>query len=95
MIGRQDRYSFDTVYFLGEKAAADEDKVDASMSLIGDSFSEFLNIEAGYYFTEGVNHYMVNDYSYDYNAATEAALSKGGSDIIVWECAERCTDRLK
>jgi hypothetical protein len=95
MIGRDDRYSFDTVYFLGEKGAALEDKVDASMSLIGDSFSEFLNIEAGYYFNNGVNHYMVNDYSYDYNTAMDAALSKGGSDIIVWECAERCVDRLE
>jgi hypothetical protein len=94
LIGRDDRYSFDTVYFLGEKGAADEDKVDCSMSLIGDSFSEFLNIEAGYYFKNGVNHYMVNEYSYDYNAAMDAALSKGGSDIIVWECAERCVDRL-
>jgi hypothetical protein len=94
LIGRDDRYSFDTVYFLGEKAASDEDKVDCSMSLIGDSFSEFLNIEAGYYFKNGVNHYMVNEYSYDYNAAMDAALSKGDSDIIVWECAERCVDRL-
>jgi hypothetical protein len=95
MIGRDDRYSFDTVYFLAQRGVSIGDKVDESMSLIGDSFSEFLNIEAEYYFKKGVNHYMVGDYSYDYNKAMEAALSEETSDLIVWECAERCVERLK
>jgi hypothetical protein len=95
MIGRDDRYSFDTVYFLSEKGVSIADRVDESASLIGDSFSEFLNIEAGYYFKNGINHYMVSDYSYDYNKAMAAALSAENSDIIIWECAERCVDRLK
>jgi hypothetical protein len=95
MIGRQDRYSFDTVYYLGERGAALSDRMDSSLTLIGDSFSEFLNIEAGYFYKNGVSHYMVNDYSFDYNKAMEAALASSKSDVIVWECAERCIDRLK
>ena len=66
------------------------------MLLIGDSFSEFLNTQAGYYFNGGVNHLMVMNYSYDFYLATENAL-KGDTvpDVVVWECVERYIDRLK
>lgn len=95
MIGREDRYAVDTVYFLPSYKATEEDKVDSSMILIGDSFSDFLKIQSSYYFKSGVRHYMIMDYEYDYKKAYEAALSSGKADIIVWECAERNLERLK
>lgn len=96
MLGRADRYSRETVYFLPETSVPAEDKVDESLLLIGDSFSEFLNTQAGYYFNGGVNHLMVMNYSYDFYLATENAL-KGDTvpDVVVWECVERYIDRLK
>lgn len=95
MIGREDRYGIDTVYFLPKHKVAEEDKVDSSMILIGDSFSVFLNTQSDYYFKNGVNHYMIMDYGYDYKKAFDAALSSGNADIVVWECAERNIERLR
>lgn len=96
MLGRADRYSRETVYFLPQTSVPVEDKVDESLLLIGDSFSEFLNTQAGYYFNGGVNHLMVMNYSYDFYLATQTAL-KGENlpDVVVWECVERYIDRLK
>ncbi len=95
MIGREDRYAFDTVYFWPQHKVPAADKVDESMILVGDSFSAFFKIEADYYFKKGVSHYMVADYNYDYNKAFEQALSQNDADIVVWECAERNVERLK
>lgn len=96
MLGRADRYSRETVYFLPQTGVPESDKVEESLLLIGDSFSEFLNTQAGYYFQGGVNHVMVMNYSYDFYLATENAL-KGDTvpDVVVWECVERYIDRLK
>ena len=95
MLGRQDRYSTDRVYFLPASAAHEEDMTDGSLLLIGDSFSEFMNTEFSYYFDGGVEHIMIMDYGYDYYAATKAALSQTGSKLVVWECAERYIERLR
>lgn len=95
MIGREDRYAIDTVYFLPRHKVKEEDKVDSSMILVGDSFSVFLNTESAYYFKNGVNHHMIMDYGYDYKKAFDAALSSGNADIVVWECAERNIERLR
>lgn len=95
LIGREDRYAIDTIYFLPKHKVAEEDKVDSSMILIGDSFSEFLNMESAYYFKNGVQHYMIMDYEYDFGKALDAALSSGNADLVVWECAERNIERLK
>lgn len=95
MIGREDRYAVDTVYFLPSHKVIEEDKIDSSMILIGDSFSDFLKMESSYYFKNGVSHYMIMDYGYDYKKAYESALSSENADIVVWECAERNLERLK
>ncbi len=95
MIGRADRYAQDTVYFLPETSVPEEDKVEDSIILIGDSFSEFLNMEAKYYFKGGVNHVMIMNYGYNFYTAAQETVTQGAADIVVWECAERYLDRLK
>ena len=96
MLGREDRYSRETVYFLPESSVPETDKVEDSLLLIGDSFSEFLNTQAGYYFKGGVEHQMVMNHSYNFYLATENALiNETIPDVVVWECVERYIDRLK
>lgn len=95
LIGRQDRYNIDTVYFLPQSSVSEEQKVDDSLMLIGDSFSEFLNKQALYYFKGGVNHVMIMNHNYDFYQATKDNLQKRKVDLVVWECAERYIDRLK
>jgi hypothetical protein len=95
MAAATERYASDTVYFYPEGSVSDEDKKDSSIMLVGDSFSEFLNIEAGYYFTGGVDHRMITDYDYDYETATKAGFSNSAPDYVVWEVVERYLDRLK
>lgn len=95
LIGRQDRYNIDTVYFLPQSSALEEHKVDDSLMLIGDSFSEFLNRQALYYFKGGVNHVMIMNHNYDFYQATKDNLQDKEVDLVVWECAERYIDRLK
>lgn len=95
IIGETDKYSIDTVYFLPENHVPQEDGINASLLLLGDSFGEFLNIEAGYYFKNGVFFDMVMNYNYDYNAATDQYMEKMNPDIVVWELTERYIDRLK
>lgn len=95
MLGRQDRYSMDTVYFLPASCASEEDKTQETLLLVGDSFSEFLNTEASYFFNGGVEHVMIMDYGYDYYNATKSVLSQTNANIVLWECAERYIDRLK
>lgn len=95
LIGRQDRYNIDTVYFLPESSVSEEQKVDDSLMLIGDSFSEFLNRQALYYFKGGVNHVMIMNHNYDFYQATKENLQDKEVDLVVWECAERYIDRLK
>lgn len=96
MLGREDRYSRETVYFLPKTSVPESDRVEESLLLIGDSFSEFLNTQAGYYFNGGVNHVMIMNHSYNFYLATESAL-QGDTvpDVVVWECVERYIDRLK
>jgi hypothetical protein len=95
MVSATDRYSSDTVYYYPEGSVADDEKIDSSIMLVGDSFSEFLNIEAGYYFTGGVDHRMITKYGYDYETATKAGFSDSTPDYVIWEVVERYTDRLK
>lgn len=96
MLGRADRYSRETVYFLPQTSVPEADKVEDSLLLIGDSFSEFLYTQAGYYFKGGVNHQMIMNHSYNFYLATENALkSETIPDVVVWECVERYIDRLK
>lgn len=93
-IGREDRYSVDPVYFLPAEAVTEENKVEDSLCLIGDSFSEFLNIELGYYFTGGVDHIMVKDYDYNYYAAMDSKIANLNSDVVIWQVVERFAERL-
>lgn len=87
----------DTVYFYPEQAVEEADKIASSMMLVGDSFSEFLNMETAYYMKGGVDHRMIADYGYDYHSATEAGFAKASEkpEYVVWECVERHLDRLK
>ncbi len=91
-----DRYT-DTVYFYPGQAVDETEKVKSSIMLVGDSFSEFINIETAYYMRGGVIHRMIADYGYDYHEATEAGfiLASIKPEYVVWECVERYLDRLK
>lgn len=88
------RYATDMVYFYPESNVGNDDKIDSTMMLVGDSFSEFINLEAGYYFNKGIDHRMITEYNFDYNAATEAGYMSSIPDVVVWECVERYLDRL-
>lgn len=87
----------DTVYFYPGQAVAEEEKLESSLMLVGDSFSEFVNMEAAYYMRGGVDHRMIADYEYDYHSATQAGFDAGSGkpEYVVWECVERYLDRLK
>ena len=95
LIGRQDRYNIDTVYFLPQSSVSEDQKVEDSLMLIGDSFSEFLNRQALYYFNGGVNHVMIMNHNYDFYQATKDNLQDKKVNLVVWECTERYIDRLK
>lgn len=95
LIGRQDRYNIDTVYFLPQSSVSENQKVEDSLMLIGDSFSEFLNRQALYYFNGGVNHVMIMNHNYDFYQATKDNLQDKKVNLVVWECTERYIDRLK
>ena len=95
MLGREDRYCIDKVYFPQKHKITSEQKVEGSMVLIGDSFSDFINVEASMYFTGGVQHYMVTDYEFDVSKTFTHALSQGTTDLVVLECVERYISRLK
>ena len=71
--------------------------LESSLMLVGDSFSEFVNMEAAYYMRGGVDHRMIADYGYDYHSATQAGFDAGSGkpEYVVWECVERYLDRLK
>ena len=87
----------DTVYFYPGQAVAEEEKLESSLMLVGDSFSEFVNMEAAYYMRGGVDHRMIADYEYDYHSATQAGFDAGSGkpEYVVWECVERYLDRPK
>lgn len=91
-----DRY-VDTVYFYPGQAVDETEKIESSMMLVGDSFSEFINIEADYYLKGGVDHRMITEYGFDYHNATQAGFASGSAEpeYVVWECVERYLDRLK
>lgn len=90
-----DRYSIDKVYFYPKKAVGDGDKIDSSIMLVGDSFSDFISMEMDYYLKGGVDYKMIGDYNFDYHAATDAGLESLKSKYVVWECVERYLYRLK
>lgn len=92
-----DRYADDTVYFYPEHAVGELEKIKSSMMLVGDSFSEFINIETAYYMRGGVDHRMITNYNFDYHSATQAGFASGSAEpeYVVWECVERYLDRLK
>lgn len=92
-----DRYADDTVYFYPEHAVNETERINSSMMLVGDSFSEFINIEADYYLKGGVDHRMITEYNFDYHNATQAGFAAGSvtPEYVVWECVERYLDRLK
>ena len=86
-------YGIDTVYFLGEDQAKEEQKVEDSLLLVGDSFAEFLLLESPYYFKGGVINGDIVPYEYNFAKATAANLSQN-PDVVLWECCERHIDRL-
>lgn len=86
-------YGIDTVYFLGEDQAKEEQKVEDSLLLVGDSFAEFLLLESPYYFKGGVINGDIVPYNYNFVKATTANLSQK-PDVVLWECCERHIDRL-
>lgn len=92
-----DRYADDTVYFYPEYAVNETEKIKSSMMLVGDSFSEFINMETNYYLRGGVDHRMITEYQFDYHNATQAGFAAGSvtPEYVVWECVERYLDRLK
>ncbi len=94
MIGQQQKYAIDSVYFIGEDKIPEDDKLEESMLLIGDSFSEFINIEAAYYFKGIVQHVMIRDYDYSFASALEQNVDVG-YDVVVFECVERYIQRLQ
>jgi hypothetical protein len=90
------RYSSDTVYYYPETSVSEGEKIDSSIMLVGDSFSEFMNMEAAYYLKGGVDHRMITEYEFDYEKATKAGFSGSKSpDYVVWEVVERYLDRMK
>jgi hypothetical protein len=95
MANATDRYASDMVYYYPEGSVADDEKIDSSIMLVGDSFSEFLNIEAGYYFKGGVDHRLITEYGYDYEKATKSGFDDSTPEYVVWEVVERYIDRLK
>lgn len=90
-----DRYATDKVYFYPESSVSEDEKIDSSIMLVGDSFSEFINIEAAYYLRGGVDHRMITEYDYNYHNATQAGFNASRREYVVWECVERYLDRLK
>lgn len=89
------KYASDKVYFYPERSVGDEDKIESSMMLVGDSFSEFISIEAEYYLNGGFDHRMVTEYNLNYRSATEAGFKDSTPEYVVWEIVERYLDRLK
>lgn len=86
-------YGIDTVYFMGEDQAREEQKVEDSLLLVGDSFAEFLLLECPYYFKGGVINGDIVPYDYNFAKATAAKLSQK-PDVVLWECCERHIDRM-
>jgi len=86
-------YSIDTVYFLGKDQVLEEEKVEESVLLVGDSFAEFLKMEMEYYFEGGVIDGNVEGYDYNFYKATSAKIGQK-PDIVLWECCERHIARL-
>ena len=62
-------------------------KSDKKVLVIGDSFSEHMNDIMSLYFSEV---HTVNVWSF-----TTDLLTEYQPDIVVWECAERYTDRFQ
>ena len=90
-----DRYACDKVYYYPESSVGETEKINSSIMLVGDSFSEFINIEAAYYLNGGVDHRMITEYDYSYHNATQAGFASSNPEYVVWECVERYLDRLK
>lgn len=86
-------YNIDTVYFFGADQVTDEDKVEDSLLLVGDSFAEFMKIEMEYYFN-GVVDGNIEKYGYNFYTATSDNLGTN-PDVVVWECCERHIARLE
>ena len=86
-------YNVDTVYFLGADQVTEEEKVEDSLLLVGDSFAEFMKLAMEYYFKGGVVDGNVEKYSYNFYQATAANLNQS-PDVVVWECCERHIARL-
>lgn len=95
MLGRQQRYTSDIVYNFVPDKIPQEQKVEKSALLIGDSFGEFLNIEAQHYFKNGFTHRFIGDYNFNYDTVMNDVLDDAAVDVVIWECAERYIDRLK
>lgn len=95
MLGRADRYRKDTVYNLNLSAIPEEDKVEKKALLIGDSFGEFIKMQAEHYFLNGLTFKFIGDFGFHYNTTMNASLDNEVVDLVIWECAERYIDRLK
>ncbi len=95
MLGRADRYKNDTVFNLNPSTIPAEDKIEKKALLIGDSFGEFLRMQAENYFLNGLSFKFIGDFGFHYNTAMNASLDDEVVDLVIWECAERYIDRLK
>lgn len=95
MLGRADRYKDDTVFNLNPSTISEEDKVEKKALLIGDSFGEFIKMQAENYFLNGLTFKFIGDFGFHYNTTMNASLDNEVVDLVIWECAERYIDRLK
>ena len=93
ILQREDRYH-DEVYNLPKENVNQDDCVDEKLLLIGDSFGEFLNMEAQHYFLGGVDSVEIGQYGYQFAPALEEHLMSSQPDVVVLECVERYIERL-
>lgn len=93
ILQREDRFH-DEVYNLPKENVRDDDCVDDKLLLLGDSFGEFLNMEAQHIFRGGVDSVEIGNYGYQFEPALDAKLESSDPDIVVVECVERYIERL-
>lgn len=83
----KDTFNDDIQYAIEPSSVSSNKKSDKKVLVIGDSFSEHMNDIMSLYFSEV---HTVNVWSF-----TTDLLTEYQPDIVVWECAERYTDRFQ
>lgn len=86
LIGLTNKYNDDLYYNFYEQDINPAQKVDDTLLVVGDSFSDLMMGELGYYFA-GVNRVGVWTFKM-------AMLDTYHPDVVLWECAERYADRF-